>query len=469
MNIGRATLLLIIVFLSGFSQPAGAQMCSTPFEAIITLHPPQLGVPTVWDAKYSRDGKHEMVQLFSGVPKDGGTVFAVGRTVAQAGFRPLDLVLLEMNRRGRVLNEKFYPLKEAEVPVKMIVLKKGDYLVVSNIRGWSSKERRQVRLSWYSSDGSFRSEKVIDDSDYDYDAAGLVHAADDDGFVLIVHAVNRSQESDQHGMLMRFTAGGQQAWSRAYRPGIPNRIEGLSDAGDGGYVAAGRIKIDDGRNAGWVMKLGYDGTVLWQRIFPRGAGAVLSRAAHASAMSGHEGQGFILLGTSAPLDGGADAAWLMAVDALGEPQWQRYFRHPDFSFSSIGVDRIADGRVTVIVNAKAVGGRSHRGHVRMLVLSPRGVIIGDEAYIEGVQADGKDYVPGWNGERIVTATIESDSRSSGAEMIGDNFLATKSDDVSGEKTDAAQKNGGTMSEGWIFVATALDPYDDPCMIKRAAP
>jgi len=264
---------------------------------------------------------------------------------------------------------------------------------------------------------------------------------------------------------MRFTAGGQQVWRRAYRPGIPNRIEGLGDGGDGGYIAVGRIKIDDGRNAGWVMKLGADGTVLWQRIFPRGAGAVLSRAVYASDMSGHEGHGFLLLGTSVPLDGGSNAAWLLAVDSLGEPQWQRYIRHPDFSFSPFGIDRAADGRVTVALNAKAVDGSGHRDHVRMLALSPRGVIIGDEAYIEGIQAEGRDYVSGWNGERIVTATIESDVGAGGAEMVGDDFLVTKSDAVS----EAGAKNGRPVSEGWIFVATALDPYDDPCMIKRVAP
>ena len=178
-------------------------------------------------------------------------------------------------------------------------------------------------------------------------------------------------------------------------------------------------------------------------------------------MSGHEGHGYLVLGDSTPSDGGLDATWLMAIDALGEPQWQRYFRRPDFELSGFGLMRNEDGRVVVAMNAKADEGTGHRNHVRMLILSPRGVIVEDESYIEGVQAKGNDFVRGWNGERIVTATIESDSEPVAEDMVGDDFIVSE---AIGDKNSSGKKD--RVSKGWVFVATALDPYNDPCSIKR---
>lgn len=451
--------LLILACVS--PTPARAQVCDTAFEAIITLHPPRLGVPTVWDATYAR--KDTMTQLASGVPLPGGTVMALGRTVAVDSFRPMETVLAEINRRGRVLNEKTIPMKEAEEPVKLIAVK-GGYVAVSNMRGGKNKDRRVARLSWYGGDGSYRQEKILQDETYDYEATGLLPAAEGGGFVAVVHAIAHANESDQHGLLFRFSPDGREQWKRAYRPGIPNEISGVSVLDEGGYLGTGRIRLDDGRMAGWILKLGADGTILWQRTYPRGKFSTLRRAAAVPAMAaGHEGHGYLVLGDSTPLDGGPDATWLMAVDALGEPQWQRYFRQPDFALSGFGLMRNEDGRVVVAMNAKAEPGTGHRSHVRMLILSPRGVIVEDESYIEGVEAKATDFVRGWNGERVVTATIESDAKPLEEEMVGDDFIVAE---AVGGGPDEPQQKRDLVSKGWVFVATALDPYADPCAIRH---
>ena len=461
MNIRFQILAAVFVLALLPCTSVQAQMCDTAFEAIITLHPPRLGVPTVWDATYAQ--KEGMVQLASGVPKQEGTVMALGRTLAKEQSKPEQIVLAEINRRGRVLKEQMYPVKEAEMPVKMIPLKAG-YLAVSNRQGGAKKDRHAVRLAWYGAEGIYRHEKILQDDTYDYDSMGTLAAADEEGFVVIIHAVNHGLENDQHGLLIRFSSDGRELWKRAYRPGIPNQIAGVNALDDGGYLATGRIKLDDGRMAGWVMKLGHDGTVLWQRTYPRGKFSVLRRAAQVPALTtGHEGRGFLVLGDSTPIDGGPDATWLMAVDVLGEPQWQRYFRRPDYELSGFGLMRNEDGRIIVAMNAKAMDGGGHRSHVRMLILSPRGVIVEDESYIEGVQAKGNDFVRGWNGERVVTATIESDSTPVAEDMVGDDFIVAQAVGAAD-----GQKKQEQVSKGWVFVATALDPYNDPCEIKRSS-
>lgn len=450
--------LIVLPLLAG-AAPARAQSCDTAFEAIITLHPPRLGVPTVWDAMY---GKRDiMTQLASGVAKPEGTVMTLGRTLAKDSYVPQDLVLAEINRRGRVLNEKNYPVKNGESPVKLISLKDG-YLAVGNIAG--DKGRRRVRLSWYGADGGYRHEKILQDEVYDYDALGLLAAADDAGFVTVIHAVNHGQESDHNGLLMRFAPDGREIWKRAYRPGIPNEIDGVITLDDGGYLAMGQIRLDDARMAGWVMKLGADGTVLWQRTYPRGRSSMLSRATQVSSVAGQAGRGFLVFGDTSPLDNGQDAAWLMAIDPLGEPVWQRYFRQPDFALSGFGLMRNEDGRIVVAMNASAAPGSGRRDHVRMLILSPRGVIVEDESYIEGVRAQGHDFVRGVNGERVVTATVTSDSNPINRDLIGDDFIVAQA--ISPDGTIPGGDPKEQVSRGWVFLATALDPYADPCELSR---
>ena len=63
----------------------------------------------------------------------------------------------------------------------------------------------------------------------------------------------------------------------------------------------------------------------------------------------------------------------------------------------------------MIVNAKAMDGTGGINHVRLLTLSPRGAMIQDESYYEGLQARATGFTEGWNGERVITAIIEDDA------------------------------------------------------------
>lgn len=439
--------------------PARAQMCATPFEVIVTLRPPTFGFPTVWDAKYTV--KDSMVQLASGVPQEDGTVFVVGRSLSQKNFRPQDILLADINRRGRALKEHRYPAKTAEQPVKMIQIGK-ELIVISNMLGGEKNEQKWVRISWYDEDGKYKRDLIIKDSTFDFEAMTLVKAVEGPGFLAVLHGVNRSDTSDENGLLMRFSPKGELEWRRAYRPGIPNELTNLIPVDKTSYIATGRIRLDDGRIAAWALRLGFDGGVRWQRTYPRGSYSVFSDAA-VSQKKTSEGQGFVLSGDSMPYDDGPKAAWVMAIDALGEPQWQRYFRRPDYELGGNWLKIIPDGRIELMMNAKAIEGQGGEDHIRLLTLSPRGAMIGDEAYHQGLKATATDFADGMNGERIFTATIEEDQESN----------PNKEDDIvviglaSGEgKPKAEPPPKKPIYKGWVLVATALDAYQDPCANRK---
>ncbi|MCB9989616.1 MAG: hypothetical protein H6868_09860 [Rhodospirillales bacterium] len=448
------SLILAIGIMPG---TARAQICEATYEMIVSLLLPRFGFPTVWDATYG-DRDH-MVQLTTGLPLENGTILAAGRKLDKESYQPTEIVLTELNRRGRSLREQAVPAKPGENPVKMIPLEKG-YILVSSIKSGARNERGQVRVSWYDKDLKPTKDKLLSDSNFDYEALGVVAATEGNGFIVIVRASKHTDPEDRNGLLIRLTPMGGVVWKRAYRPGIPNAIHSLSPVDDASYIAAGEIQMEDGRMGGWVLKLGYDGTILWQRTYPRGAGAVLNDGAYFERPD-NETNGFVMLGDSTPLDDGHNAAWIMAIDPLGEVLWQRYYRHADFAFSGKALMVTPEGRFNLLLNASTEENDPElRDHIRMVSLSPRGVLLEDEAYIEGRQAKAMDFVPGPNGERVVTATIESDAKPPPIEEI----LEEDKTGQPAEQTDEAEvKPPPPVQEGWVFIGTALDPYNDPCV------
>jgi len=452
-----------MVFICGFSAPSRAQQsCDTPFEVISTLRPTTFGFPTVWDAKYGADDV--ITQINSGIAQEAGTVFVVGRTVTLDDFKPKEIVLAEINRRGRALQEVRYKAKDAEEPVKMISLGK-DFIVMSNMRGGKGMAEKWTRLSWYDAAGKFKREKILKDAVFDYEGMGLVESVEQAGFIAILHGVNRKDPSDENGVLMRMTPQGEIVWRRAYRPGIPNAIHDITAVTDESYIAAGRIRLDDGRIAAWAMKLAYDGAVQWQRTYPRGHYSNFRHAALLPAKTA-EGRSFILVGDAKPYDGGSDAAWAMEISAVGEPVWQRYYRRPDFDLHGEWVRSEDDGRIVLMMNAKPLEGQKGTGHVRILTLSPRGALIGDEGYHEGMKAVATDYNEGWNGERIFTANIEEDPNLRQTDENGEIVVVGLAEDAKAQAEGEEKPPAKPVHRGWIFIATAPDPYIDPCASQR---
>lgn len=458
-----------------WSMAAGAQtaapaaenpLCQLLAETIVTPYTQDYGVvPTVWDATYHPI--NTSVQFGAGVTLENGTVLAWGRRMEPKAFRPGETMLVELNRRGRALAMKAKPARNAEEPDGLLRLDAKGYVASSNMRAGKNAARRQVRLSWYDAALDYKAEKILSDGTFDYVAHGLIPARDGAGFILIVQAVNHRNENDQNAVLMRFARDGKMLWRRAYRPGTPNMLGGLSPLPDGTYLATGRIRTEDGRMAGWAMKLAADGTIMWQRTYQRGAFATLAHGAFLPHMV--PGSNILLLaGEAHAADGTTDASWIMATDPGGEPLWQRYVRRDDYQFSTMGLRAEEDGRIVLGVNAAAVpgetAGAARRDHVRLFTLSTLGVLIGDEAYIDGLGATGVGLLRGKNGERIVVGTIRSDARpTTPSQQLAE---ALKKDETAPENQPPPPKPEEIEEEGWVFVATALDEYDDPCAKTR---
>ncbi len=436
MNLAFKTRLFtkfIFPALCLFAAAAQAAMsCRVTPEAIVTLNPPSLGTPFLWDAHYAT--QDAMTLLVSSVALPGGTVMAVG-IVSGKDKAASRIVLAELDRRGRAVSEKSYPAKKGEVPVAMAEAGK-NLVVLSALRN----AEHAARVAWYDKGGKFIKDAVLQNNAYDYDASALATTGDD--VVVAINAVNRKQARDKQGILASFDSKGAKLWQRTYSPGSGNAFDGVAVLADKSILATGRIRINDGRQAGWVMKAAANGAIMWQKTYPRGANATLEQGAAI-------GSGLVVSGEAMPLQGGTRAVWVMALDSDGNTIWQRYINAWNFAFSSVGLLTEDDGRVVVGISAKAVGGEGTRNHVRLVMFSPRGDFINDEAYIDGIGARAGSVIRGWTDERIVTATTDSDDK-------------PQTDMSSPFKGTNKNPTGPIVEKGWVFVASGAEAWTDPC-------
>lgn len=482
---------IVAVGLALNAAPVWAQGALSPFctpdrEAIINLRPPIFGTPSIWDAALA-DEQGGMMEFMAAHPLENDHVLAAG-LVMEDDFRAREVVLSEINRRGRIMAEGRAPAKTGERPVALLPQGERGYMVLSTILAGAKNEERQVRLSLHNGDYSFRRDLVLKDGVFDYVALGLSAAADGGGAIAMVEAINRRNAQDRHAILFRINADGQAVWNRAYRPGIPNRIYGLSVLPGGQYGAVGELRHEDGRMSGWAMRLNADGTIAWQRTYPRGDHALLRAVMPLPAGPGREaGNHMILTGQVMPHGGNPGAAWVMEVDGIGAIQWQRYVRGAGYDFDGRMALPLADGRVVVLANAAAAAD-GHSDHIRLLTLSPRGRIMEDESYMEGIAAHARHLVFGRGGERIVSGTIQTSAkdraRAQEVELITDALIRREREaaETAAQPIPSAEEMRAMIandipddipdeirSEGWVFVAVPPEPYTDPCIPPQSKP
>lgn len=459
----------------------GSLACQVAGEAIINLTPAYFGTPVVWDALYG--DRHGKMRLAGAVTLDNRNVLASG-DVLDAQDQPTEHLLVELDRRGRSVAEKRYPSKNGNRTAGIV--KSGDgFVTVASISAGKAGAEKTVRLAWYDAAYALRRDVMVREAGFDLEAMNISPSTDGRGVIAVIKATSRQDASRDHAMLARFSADGKPVWKRAYSPGTSNHLYNLAVVDGGHYLATGQIRHEDGRMAGWLLKLNQDGTIAWQRTYPRGQFAMLRDVVRKEMKFGADR--YIATGQIMPYGSEPGAAWVIEVDDNGATIWQRYLRIPEFDLDGRGVLAYPDERSTILVNARAQDREGPvKNHIRLLTLSPRGILLDDQAYMEGHAAEARQLIPGWTGERIVTSAVEirkmpGDQK---PELITDALARREKEqaleDALAESGDTPPEPGENDAallaadnearhESWVFVATRPAVYNDPCILPPADP
>lgn len=412
------------------AQPWAAQAasCRIDVRAIVSLKAPRLGTPFEWDARHA--ARDSMTQFTASVPLEGGSVLTLGTVTAKDGGR--SILLAELDRRGRAIAQNSYKAKENEHPAGMVMAGK-KAVVLSTFMAGKKHDHSSVRLAWYGFNGKFEKEVLLASDIYDYEAGALT--ADKDGIIVAFNAKHKKNDSRQ-ALLARFDNAGTKIWQRGYTTGW---FDGININPDGTLLAAGRTTTGES-NAAWITLLTSKGGIVWQKTFPRGTESGFS-------FSSATTDGFVTAGSSKPADGKAPALLLIALDAQGNTSWERYIRSDDFAFAPSGLLTEGDGRIVAAASATAIDS-GNRNHIRLVVFSPRGELMQDEAYIDGLGARGSSMTRGWGDQQIVTATVDSDEK--------------PADPNANAFRNSAETGTAIAQKGWVFVASGLPSWTDSC-------
>ncbi len=461
----------LIIFLVGAGSSL-AQRCDLDYEAIFKLRAPTIGAYNIWDGVHGDRSMDE--RYVSGIVLENKNVFVAGQREGEVDAqppKPPTLIMAEIDRRGRMVWEKEHNIEKLSRLHK--IFKYGDQIVaLGDIDQGKTPEMpiNSVWIGFFNAQGELKSQKFLKqgaDSVYAHD---LIPMTSGKGFLLAA-SVEKNRSQDQRvTMLFRLNTKAEVVSKRSYVPGPDNRILSLSPLDEDTYIAGGFINDDKGRRTGWMMVIDVEGNVIWQRQYPRGAGAQIDRAVPFAK------EYIALVGTAYPaVAEGYTAGWVMVVFARnGEIAWQRYFTG-DFDYAARDLMVNSSGLISILLDGdpprgrkkpKESGEREHEDFVRLVTLNPRGVILDNNDFFNGEGADAYSLMSGPADERIMIGASKMAYEIEPvdpANIMGPMPQKPKVEDVKAAVED--EKIMKRSKEGWILAAPAMNVYDDPCALK----
>ena len=407
---------------------AGAtNACQSIGEEIIPLRVPNFDVPILWKRVMGVDGPDIPGGSIS-LADSGMIVFGTTADYSNTkGLAPARLYLARLDVNGKVIWEK-------KIETKNLVRTSGGIAVKDRIAVLSQTGEKDfsARVDLFDGLGALKNSFTIADARYNLVPVGITANPSGKDFTIAFWAVNRKNTDDNLTVIKQVSQDGKVLASRQYLPGVASRLENFRRTADGNFIGAGQIK-SNGIASGWIFVIdGQSGDLTLQRPYTRGYKAILRAVTQDT-----EGN-YIVAGDSVPTDGGMRAAWIMKTDGDGNPIWQKYVQGK-YAFSGRDVEVSKEGRILLLVNARPSGKSGGREHVRLMTFTPQGLLQGDEALIEGANAQATDLSLRDN-SRIVTGVTQA-----------------------GLKDYSLAKNEkGAGYDFWVLGLPKLSKFEDPC-------
>ena len=153
-------------------------------------------------------------------------------------------------------------------------------------------------------------------------AVGSTSSPDGDLAGLYVDSLG-NEHSD--AWIVCFTADGDVLWQRVFgHPTMSDSLHAVQPTRDGGYLLAGKTRVEDWEEQGWLVAVDADGQILWERAYGGRYGEGLS------ALCRTPDGGFLAVGYTESEDAFVPeltryalcSGWALRLTPQGEPVWQ---------------------------------------------------------------------------------------------------------------------------------------------------
>lgn len=348
--------------------------CQLIAEEIIPLRVPNFEQSAMWKKTSGVKGSDRPRALLNVI--DGGQIL-IGSSIPydeKTGLASPQVQMVRTDKNGKIIVERWIDVKNLKTVADAVLLK--DKVVVLSQLG--SDKDDTIGLNFLNGAGQERSARVISDPHLRLIPKSMMAAVGGTQIIIAAEAISRKNPKDSYSVLIWVDKDGKKIAQKEYLPGVVNKPEYVGRLDNGEIVMTGRVRNEHGNDAGWVVRLNAKGEIIYQRPYARGEHSVIRRAV--SLRDGH----MVVVGDALPAATGDKAAWIMKLDASGQPVWQKYLTG-QYGYSGLDIILFDDSRLNVLIAGQPTteGGRQF---ARLITLSTHGVVIGDESFIEGSNA-----------------------------------------------------------------------------------
>ncbi len=123
--------------------------------------------------------------------------------------------------------------------------------------------------------------------------------------------------------LVKTDGSGNMVWNITYGSNYNDEAHGLVQTGNGGYLIAGDTAFESGNEDAWLLKVGSNGSMLWNRTF---GGPALDTFLSIVQLND---SCVALSGYTTSFGSGSNDAWLVKTDSAGTLQWNKTYGGPN--------------------------------------------------------------------------------------------------------------------------------------------
>jgi hypothetical protein len=291
----------------------------------------------LWVLKIDPSGAPVWGKSLGDVGWDEGVAIAnVGGKLLVAAYltqKSRDFWMLQLDGSGTLEWEKTVggdtDATKSDMASAMLV-KGSDVVVVGGSDSYS--KTKDVWVVGLDLAGAVKWQKRLGGSDTDIEDGQTV-ASTPSGFLVAATAIN-FQKSDMNAWLLSFDSAGKLVWQKSVGGAKLDRIDALIPVDDGMVCVGSTKSTGKGEADVWVMKIDFDGKILWQKTI---GGAKDDWGSGATRVK----DGVVIVGRTESFGTATDDSdiWVLKVDDSGKLSWsQRIGRSTHYDSAQTVVD-----------------------------------------------------------------------------------------------------------------------------------
>ena len=262
-NVNLPLSLAILMLASPAHAVDALDPCKIVEEEIIPLRVPNFDQAAIWKKTSGVKGSERPRALLPVV--DGGQI-AIGSSIPydeKTGLSSPRIQVVRTDRNGKVIVEKWIDIKGLKTVADAVLLK--DRVVT--LAQIEKDNYESIGLVYLNGLGELKSTEILSDPKLRLIPKSIMTVAGGAQMVIAAEAISRDNPKDSYSVLIWVDKDGKKITQKEYLPGIKNKPEYVGRLADNEIVMTGRTTTDDGRDAGWVLRLSAKGEILYQRPY----------------------------------------------------------------------------------------------------------------------------------------------------------------------------------------------------------